>query len=75
MSASLMPAATAISEAARSLERALASSRAQWDDAARHAFDRRFADPIQTDSAKASGELQQLAEDLAAAIRTLNGLG
>ena len=68
MKHSLQPHAAAAQEAARSLERALTSSRAQWDDATRQSFDRRHADVVVTSGRKVSDELASLAQELANAM-------
>jgi hypothetical protein len=75
MEPSLAPAAAAFGTALRALDRALSDSRGQWDDAARQVFDRRFADPIRADGAKAARELERAAEELTVAARTLQTLG
>jgi hypothetical protein len=67
--------ATALNGALRTLERALADTRSGWDDQARHAFDRRLADPVVAGGRKVADQLSRLAQDLAAAARTLEGLG
>jgi hypothetical protein len=71
MTGSLDPEATAYAEAVRTLERALADTRAQWDDTARDAFDRQHTVPLLADAKKAQAELIQLAQELSAAARLL----
>jgi hypothetical protein len=71
----LDPHASALDDALRALERSLNDSRAYWDDQARHAFDRRFADPVVTGGRRVANQLMQLTQDLAAAARVLEGLG
>jgi len=72
---SLSPAAATMTEALRALERVLADSRAQWNDSARHTFDRRFANSIETCGAKTERQLHHLAQELANTVRTLDTLG
>jgi imidazolonepropionase-like amidohydrolase len=72
---SFSPAATAFSDSVRALERVLDDSRSHWDDSARQAFDQRFAMAIQADGQKIATELQHLAQEMAAAARTLEILG
>ncbi len=74
MTPSLAPAAAALGDALRALDRTLSDSRAQWDDAARNAFDRRFAESIRSEGSKTATELQRLAQELAAAARALETL-
>lgn len=75
MTASLQPAAAAYADALRALERALDASRAQWDDSARHAFDRRHGDRIISAGKRARTEHQDLARELDAAARMLDAPG
>ena len=70
----LDPHASALNDALRALERSLNDSRAQWDDQARHAFDRRVADPVVTEGRQVAKQLTQLAQNLAAAARVLESL-
>lgn len=72
MTQSLQPQAIAAQESTRTLERALASSRAQWNDATRHSFDQRYADVVVQSGRKVASELASLAEDLASALGTLS---
>lgn len=72
---SLSPAATAFSDSVSALERVLEDSRSHWNDSARHAFDVRFARAIQADGQKMAAELRHLAQEMAAAARTLESLG
>jgi hypothetical protein len=71
VSASLDPAATAFTDAAHALERALAQTRPAWDDSARHDFDRRHTDTLPADARHTQRELAQLAQELKGAIRLL----
>jgi hypothetical protein len=75
MMTTLNPAAAAFAEAVRALELTLDGNRAQWDDSARRSFDQRHAVLILSDAKRALAELQQLAADLAAAIRQLASSG
>jgi len=68
---SLEPHATAARDAVRSLERALAEARSQWDDATRQGFDQRHGQPIVATGRKAAEELASLARELAAALASL----
>lgn len=70
---SLEPAATAFEDALRALDRSLDLTRPAWNDVVRQGFDRRYATPILAQGKRAAGELRQLARDLAAAIRLLDG--
>lgn len=72
MAASLSSRATQAQEVTRSLERALASSRSQWGDATRQSFDQRHADNIVASGRKAADELASLAQELAAALASLD---
>jgi hypothetical protein len=74
MTASLDHNLNAFGEALRGLERTLSESRGQWDDRARQAFDRRYGNMIVSEGRRAGAELQQLAQQLAAAVRLLNEL-
>jgi hypothetical protein len=65
----------ALADTTRSLERTLAETRAQWDDTARQAFDRRHADPILADARKATRTLSLLAQELSSAMRLLDSSG
>ncbi len=69
---SLHPHATAAEDSVRSLERALASSRSQWNDATRQSFDRRHADVVVTSGRKVANELASLAQELAGALAFLS---
>ncbi len=75
MTASLDGPTTALGEALRAFERALSDSRGQWDDSARHAFDRRYADRILFDGKQACNEMQRLQQELASAAKMLDSLG
>ena len=68
---SLQPQATGAQESVRALERALAESRAQWNDATRLAFDRSHADVAVASGRKVARELADLSEELAAALSAL----
>lgn len=63
--------ATAASDAGRTLERALADARTQWNDSARQAFDQKYADPITGSARSISAELSGLSRELADALREL----
>jgi len=69
---SLHPQAFGAQELTRALERALASSRSQWNDATRQAFDQRHADVVVTSSKRVANELASLAEEMATAWRSLS---
>lgn len=73
MTATLDLAVTALADAVRALEQALDSTRAQWNDQARRAFDERHALVILGDARQTVAELQQLAAELSAAVRLLAG--
>jgi hypothetical protein len=68
----LDPEAAGYAEAERDLERSLAETRPHWDDTARLAFDRQHADPLLADARRTATELNQLSQELNAAIRLLN---
>lgn len=72
MNASLSACAAAYSRALRALRRSLEETRAQWDDAARRAFDQRHGNSIVTAGAKTEAQLKTLAAELASAIRELD---
>lgn len=72
MAASLDSRAAQAQEATRSLERALASSRSQWGDATRQSFDQRHADVIVSSGRSVADELNSLAQELAAALASLD---
>ncbi len=71
MAQSFQPQATAAWESMRALERALASSRSQWDDATRQAFDQRHAEVVVASGRKVANELASLAEELATVLTSL----
>ncbi|HUN36756.1 MAG TPA: hypothetical protein VMU95_32575 [Trebonia sp.] len=71
MSASLIPAASALDDTLRALERGLSQARGPWNDAARATFDRLHIAPITADAQRAVTEVRQLASDLTAAMRLL----
>lgn len=71
MAATLDPAPAMLAGAVRALERTLNDTRAQWDDVGRRAFDQRHAVVILGDAKQTLAELQQLAGELAAAVRLL----
>lgn len=71
MTKSLQPQAADAHEAVLALERALASSRSQWDDATRQAFDQRHAEVVVASGRKVADELASLAQDLASALASL----
>jgi hypothetical protein len=75
MSASLEPQASAVAEALRAFERALAGTMSQWNDSARHAFDQRYTEPALASGRKAASELADLARDLSSAISELDLVG
>jgi hypothetical protein len=72
MGPSLHPHATGAREAVRALERTLASTRSQWDDATRRSFDQRHAEVLVAEGRKAANELASLAQELAAALASLS---
>ncbi len=72
MTGLLDPAAAGYAEAERDLERSLVETRPHWDDTARLAFDRQHADPLLADARRTATELNQLSQELNAAIRLLN---
>jgi hypothetical protein len=72
MAQSLGSRATQAQEAIQVLERALASTRSQWSDATRRSFDQRHADLIVSSGRKLADELASLAEELAAALGSLD---
>jgi hypothetical protein len=61
---SLQSHATAAQECAHALERALESSRSQWDDATRQSFDLRYAELVVTSARKVANELTYQAQEL-----------
>jgi hypothetical protein len=71
MAQSLSHHATLAQESIRSLERALASSRSQWSDAARQSFDQRHVEVIVSSGRKVAVELSSLAQQLSAALSSL----
>lgn len=71
---SLAPVSTAFGEAVQSLQRTLVDSRGAWDDEARRAFDRRFAERIVTEGKRSLSELRSLTEEFDSAVRQLNDL-
>jgi hypothetical protein len=75
MSPSLEPHAMMFSDAVRALQHVLEDSREQWNDAARLAFDRRYAERIMTECKKAEEQLKRLAADLTAAVKALDNIG
>ena len=72
MAQSLQPQATDAQESVRALERALAASRSQWDDATRQSFDQRHAEVIVAFGRSAANELVSLAQELASALASLS---
>jgi hypothetical protein len=68
---SLAPAVTAYAEATGALKRSLAETREPWNDVARHAFDRQYADPLGSAARHTEAELRRLAEELLAAASLL----
>ena len=72
MTGPLDPAAAGYADAECDLERSLAETRSHWDDTARLAFDRQHADPLLADARHTAAELNQLSQELNAAIRLLN---
>jgi hypothetical protein len=69
---SLQPQATGARESVRALERALASSRSQWDDATRGAFDQRHAEVLVASGRKVANELASFAQELTAALASVS---
>ena len=72
MAQSLQPQATSAQESVRALERALASSRSQWDDATRQSFDQHHAELIMAVGRRQASELASLAQELAGALASLS---
>lgn len=72
MTHSLQPQAAGAQESTRVLERALASSRSQWDDATRQSFDQRHAELVVASGRKVARELASLAQELADALAALS---
>ena len=72
MSASASALAAAYSDALRGLRRALDETRAQWDDAARRAFDQRYGSSILAAGAKTEARLRTLAAELAIAVKEID---
>jgi hypothetical protein len=72
MAQSLQPQATGAEESARALERALTSSRLQWDDATRKVFDQRHAAGIVASGRKVADDLTALAQELAGALASMS---
>jgi len=68
---SLQPHASAAQESVRFIERALASSRSQWDDVTRQSFEQQHAEVVVASSRKLADELASLAEELAIALSSL----
>lgn len=68
---SLEPQATTAHESVRALERALASSCSQWNDATRQAFDQRHTEVIVASGRTVADELTSLAREFAAALASL----
>lgn len=71
MAQSLQGHATGAQESARALERALASSRSQWDDATRQSFDQRHAEVVVASGRKVANELVSLAQELASILASM----
>ena len=71
MAAPLGPHAAAAAEALRALERALAGSRSQWNDATRQSFDERHVEPILVSSRKVASDLAALASELNSALKDI----
>lgn len=67
----LGPQAVAARDCLRSFERALADSRSQWDDQARHVFDRRHARSVVAAGRLLAEELESLSRELSAAVGSL----
>lgn len=72
MAQSLQPHATSAQESVRALERALASSRSQWDDATRQSFDQQHAEVVVASGRSVANELASLAQELAGALAFLS---
>lgn len=72
MAQSLQPHATSAQESVSALERALASSRSQWDDAMRQSFDQHHAELIVAVGRSQASELASLAQELAGALASLS---
>lgn len=72
MAQSLQPQATGAQEAVHALERALTSSRSQWNDATRQSFDQRHAEAIVAFGRSTANELVLLAQELASALASLS---
>ena len=71
MTQSLQPQAMGAQEAARALERALTTSRSQWNDATRQSFDQRHAEVIVASGRNVASELANFAQELATALASL----
>lgn len=71
MAPSLQPQASAAQDSIRSLERVLASSRSQWNDATRQSFDQRHAEVVVASGRKMARELASLAQELGGALASL----
>lgn len=67
----LQSKAAAAAESVRSLDRVLATARAEWNDSTRQAFDQRHVDAIVTSGRTTAAELQELADELSAALASL----
>lgn len=71
MATPLSAQGAAAQQSVRALERALESSRSQWDDATRQTFDQRHADMLVYSGRGAASELSDLAQELASALASL----
>lgn len=71
MAGSLQSEAVEATEAVTALERALAASLTQWDDATRQSFDQRHAEVIVASGRKVANEVVSLAQELSSALASL----
>jgi len=74
MKTPLDPRASAADDAHRTLERALADSRTQWNDSVRNAFDQHYAEPITSAARIIASKLADLSMELAAALQELRAI-
>ncbi len=71
MAKSLHPHAALAQDSLRALMEVLSSSRSQWDDAARQAFDQQYVEVVLASGKKVANELTSLAADLARCLAAL----
>ena len=72
MAQSLAPVASAAREALGALERALATSRSQWDDPTRRSFDQRYLEVVVASGRKIADDLTVLSQELTGLLASLN---